>query len=253
MITLPENYTLTEVSKTAFNKEQVDIIKTEFADVRQTSKPVTFALQYFGTHKTLMTNSGFSEFEAKGVVANYHKLYMASTQYKEQRLTRASHDGYVSAAFGLRVRTPLLKQVIRGTKATPHEAEAEGRTAGNALFQSWGLLNTRASVAFMRRVRASKYRLNVRPCAHIHDAQYLIIKEDLETILWVNKVLVEEVQWQDHPDIYHPEVKIGGEFGIFFPSWAHEMTLPNGCTEEQFFAVQQKHFEKLKEDNVPLV
>ena len=233
--------------------DSINSIEKKYKSLRQDGKGPTFALTYQGTYLTLMNNCGFSKELAQHIEAQYKKLYVVSIQWVSDKLDQAGKDGYVTAAFGLRVRTSLLRQVIRGTRVTPFEAEAEGRTAGNALGQSWGLLNTRASVAFMRRVRASKYRLNVRPCAHIHDAQYFIIKEDLETILWVNKVLVEEVQWQDHPDIYHPDVKIGGVFGIFFPSWAHEMTLPNGCTEEQFFTVQQKHFEKLKEDNVPLV
>ena len=245
MITLPENYTLTEVSKTAFNKEQVDIIKTEFGEVRQTSKSVTFALQYFGTYKTLMTNSGFSESEAKGVVANYHKLYTASTQYKEQRLKRASYDGFITAAFGLRLRTPLLKQVIRGTRKTPHEAEAEGRTAGNALGQSWCLLNSRAGSEFMGKVRNSKFRLVIKPCAQIHDAQYFLIKDDIEAIMYANEHVVKACEWQNHPDIWHPDVKLGGEFSIFYPTWDKEMGIPNNASADQIYQAVQKHMEKL--------
>lgn len=58
----------------------------------------------------------------------------------------------MEVAFGLRVRTPLLKQVVFGARGMPYEAAAEGRTAGNALGQSYGLLNNRAAVAFMKRV-----------------------------------------------------------------------------------------------------
>lgn len=218
----------------------------KYGHFRQDSKAPTFALTYQGTFITLMNNCGFSEKLAKHIEKMYHELYVVSDQWVAAKLDEASKVGYVTVAFGLRVRTPLLKQVIRGTRATPFEAEAEGRTAGNALGQSWGLLNTRAASAFMKKVRASKYRLNIRPCAHIHDAQYYIIKDDLETILWVNKHLVEEVFWQDHPDIYHPQVKLGGEFSIFYPSWVHEMVVPNGCTEEQFFSVQAEHLAELE-------
>ena len=226
--------------------ESINSIESKYPKFRQDSKAPTFALTYQGTYITLMNNCGFSKELALHIERMYHKLYVVSDKWVAEKLDQASKVGYITAAFGLRVRTPLLHQVIRGNRATPFEAEAEGRTAGNALGQSWGLLNTRAATAFMKLVRASKYRLNIRPCAHIHDAQYYIIKNDLETILWVNKVLVKEVYWQEHPDIAHPDVKLGGQFAVFFPSWNEEMKLPKDCTEEQFFAVQSKHLDKLK-------
>jgi hypothetical protein len=56
-----------------------------------------------------------------------------SDQYVADRLLQASKDGYVEVAFGLRVRTPLLSQVVWGSSRVPFEAQAEGRTAGNAM------------------------------------------------------------------------------------------------------------------------
>lgn len=81
-----------------------------------------------------MKNCGFPEDEAKMIEKRYHDLYQESDKWVQDRLTEASQTGYVEVAFGLRVRTPLLHQV-RGLKRTPYEAEAEGRTAGNALGQ----------------------------------------------------------------------------------------------------------------------
>lgn len=147
------------------------------------------------------------------------------------KLNQACRDGYVTVAFGLRVRTPLLAQVIRGTSKTPHEAEAEGRTAGNALGQSWCLLNSRAGAEFMGKVRAGDRRTDIRPCAQIHDAQYYLVRDDVEAVAYVNQHLVQAVQWQDHPDIWHDQVKLGGEVSIFYPNWAKEIVLPNGADE----------------------
>jgi DNA polymerase-1 len=48
---------------------------------------------------------------------------------------------------------------------------------------------------------------------------------------------VKAVQWQDHPDIAHDEVKLGGELSIFHPHWGKEYTIPNGATEDEIFAV----------------
>lgn len=171
---------------------------------------------------------------AKTIEARYHELYKVSDQWVQAELDKASKLGYIVGAFGLRVRTPMLKQVIRGTSKTPAIAEAEGRTAGNALGQSWCLLNSRAGSEFMGKVRKEPtQRLNIRPCSQIHDAQYFLIKEDMHSLLYTNEHLVKAVKWNDHPAIYHPEVGLGGELSIFYPTWAEEIVIPNGATEDE--------------------
>ena len=211
---------------------RVNSIDRRYKKDRQESKAPTFALTYQGTWKTLVKNCGFTEALAKQVERSYHQLYVVSTQWVQSKLDIAARVGYVTGAFGLRVRTPLLHQVIRGNRRTPYEAEAEGRTAGNALGQSWCLLNTRASAEFMGKVRNSEYRLAIRPCAHIHDAQYYLVRDDVPTILYLNRHLVQAVNWNDHPDIYHPEVGLGGELSIFYPNWSKEIEVPNGISEQ---------------------
>lgn len=204
-------------------------IKKSFPELRQAAKAPYFALQYAGTYKTLMVNCGFTEFEAKRIESNYHAMYYESDQWVADKLNKASQTGYVTVAFGLRIRTPLLKQVIRGTRSTPYEAEAEGRSAGNALGQSYGLLNSRAVMAFMKKVRQSQWRFSIKPCAQIHDASYYLVRDDVNLLEWMNRELVKEVEWQELPEIQHPEVKLGGELSIFYPSWASEITIPNGA------------------------
>jgi len=112
--------------------------------------------------------------------------------------------------------------------------------------QSWCLLNTRASVEFMGKVRVSEHKLDIRPCAHIHDAQYFLIRDDIGAIQYANQHLVKAVEWQAHPDIAHPEVKLGGELSLFHPNWASEITIPNGASEEEIFTVIAEHLNKLQ-------
>jgi DNA polymerase-1 len=163
------------------------------------------------------------------------------------KLDQASKDGYVTVAFGLRVRTPLLHQVILGNRKTPFEAEAEGRTAGNALGQSWCLLNSRAASEFMKKVRNGFYRYDIKPCAHIHDAQYYLIRDDIKTLGYMNQHLVEAVRWQEDPLIAHDEVKLGGEVSVFYPTWAEEISLPNDAKESELLNALVEHHNKLKE------
>jgi DNA polymerase-1 len=188
----------------------------------------------------LVKNCGFTPEVAKQIESSYHSLYAVSTNWVQDKLNQASKDGYVTCAFGLRLRTPLLAQVIRGTKQTPREAIAEGRTAGNALGQSWCLLNSRALSEVMQIILKSKYRTVIRPCAAIHDANYFIIEDDLDTLMFLNEHLVRAVNWNDHPDIYHPVVGLGGELSVYYPSWATEIGIPNGANENEIIEITTK-------------
>lgn len=217
-----------------------------FEKLRGKSKAPTFALTYQGTYITLMKNCGFSEAEAKAVEASYHKLYEVSDKWIAAKLKEASKTGYITAAFGLRVRTPLLHQTLRGLRSTPFEAEAEGRTAGNALGQSWCLLNSRAASEVMGQVRASEYRLDIRPCAHIHDAQYYLVRDDINVVQYLHKIIVKAVNWQDHDDIRHPDVHLGGELSLFYPTWANEMEIKNDASNDDIYQAVEKHMANLK-------
>ena len=211
--------------------ESINSIQTLFPNVRQDSKAPTFALTYQGMWITLMNNLGWTEQKSKRIEANFRDLYKESIAWVDTKLDEASKSGYVELAFGLRLRTPLLAQTIKGYR--PFAAEAEGRTAGNALGQSYGLLNTRAANAFMEKARASKYRLDIKSVAQIHDAIYLVWRNDLEVTEWVNRELIKAMQWQDLPELHHPTVKLGAGLSIFWPSWKDEIHIPNGATGKE--------------------
>jgi DNA polymerase-1 len=212
--------------------ESVNSIQDKYKKLRQLSKAPTFLLTYGGSYIGLMNNCGFSEEEAKSIEAAYHDLYQVSDTWVQDRLKKASIDGYITAAFGLRVRTPILHQILYGKKM-PYEAAAEGRTAGNALGQSWGLLNNRAQNEFLSRAYQAGYKHDIHPVAAIHDAQYYLIRNTPEIVKFTNDNLIECMEWQDHPDIYHPEVKLGGELEIYYPSWADPIGLPNKASIEE--------------------
>lgn len=186
---------------------------------------------------------------AQRIEANYHELYKESDEYVAKRLEQASKDGYVEVAFKLRVRTPLLKQVMFGSKKMPYEAAAEGRTAGNALGQSYCLLNNRAANEFMEKVWVSPYRYKVFPVALIHDAIYLLIVDDVEVVEWVNRELIKSMQWQELPEIQHPVVKLGAALDIFWPNWSNPITLPNAATQKEIWDICQSSKKQYLEKN----
>lgn len=219
-------------------------LKKEYKEDRSRSKPVSFAMQYGGTPITLQKNCGFSKEEAQAIYDNYHKLYKTSTEFKRHAIEHAGEQGYVTGAFGLRVRTPTLKRSVQGLRVTPREVEAEGRTAANAIMQSWCNLNTRSASKFMEIVRESKYREDIRICAEIHDATYFLVRDDIELILWLNNTLVELVQWQDDPAIAHPDVHLGGELSIFWPDWSKELNIPNHCSRSELLSLVDGFLDK---------
>lgn len=205
----------------------INSIAVKYPQERQDSKAPTFALTYGGTHHALITQCGLPKEQALDIERKYHELYKHSDDWVDLKIQGARDKGYVTVAFGLRVRTPLLGQTLKTKRHTPYAALSEARTAGNALGQSWGLLNNRAATAFMRDVRASSaLRHRIRICCQIHDAQYYLVEASAFTVDWFNRHLTKHVAWQNHPDIDHPDVRLSGEASIFYPTWAEEHTIP---------------------------
>lgn len=214
----------------------INSIETLFPALRQLSKAPTFSLTYQGTHISLM-GLGFTKPESLSIEHHYHDLYQVSDEWVQDKLIQASHDGYTTVAFGLRLRTPILAQVIMNTTSTPYEAQSEGRTVGNAQGQSYGLLNNRAAIELHTRQMASEFKYAIKPIAHIHDAQYFLVKEDIKAVKWLNDNLVECMEWQGLPEIQHPTVKLGGQLSIFYPDWSQETKLPNKASEHGIITI----------------
>lgn len=216
----------------------VNSIKHKYPKMRDDAKPIHFLLQYGGQWRGLMVNCGMPEQAAKDAESNYHELYKESDQWVQTKLDQAAIDGYVTLAFGLRLRTPILHKTILGSKFTPAQAAAESRSAGNAVSgQSYGLLNSRAGVEFHRRVLASPYRLDIHPIAEIHDALYYVISDRIEVVEWVNKNLIDCMRWQELPELQHETIKLNSELDICYPTWANPITIPNNATGREIVSI----------------
>lgn len=230
-----------EISVKEHNVKRINQISQKYPNLRNLSKAPTFALTYSGTYKTLMENCGFTADQALSIEKNYHDLYKVSDQWVSDKLSQAIKDGYILGAFGLKIRTPLLKQSI-SIKKLSSIAAAESRTAGNALGQSWCLLNTRAGIEFNSKLRKSKFATQILPCGSIHDAQYFLVQDNLEALMYINEHLVQAIKWNQHPDIYHPQVGLEGELSIFYPSWAKEIVIPNNASADTITSLTSKAY-----------
>ena len=204
-------------------KESINSIEFKYPKLRQDSKAPTFLLTYGGTHYGLQKNCGFSLEMAMQIEANYHKLYKVSDDWVAEKLKNAASCGFVDVAFGLRVRTPLLARTVTGKGFTPYQAQAEYRTAGNALGQSYCTLNTRAATEFNQRIHAAGMKDRVKLISLIHDAIYLLVEKDPESLLWAKTNLLECMSWQELPELQHDTVKITATFNMYYPTWADEI------------------------------
>jgi DNA polymerase-1 len=234
-----------EITEAEYRAGVTNSIATKYPDARTASKAPTFSCTYSGTYRTLMANCGYSEDKAKRIEQSYKTLYQVSIDWVSNKIVEASHTGYVTGAFGLRLRTPLIKQsVVEDGRHLLSQTAAEIRSAGNALGQSWCLLTNRATTQVMRQIREHpEYRLKIRPCLTVHDAVYFLIRNEPDVVLWLNEKMVEAVNWNDHPDIYHPTINLGGKLGIFVPNWSKELTLPNTLTLEALSTLASQHFQ----------
>lgn len=214
--------------------ESINSIQTKYKTLRQASKAPSFALQYAGTYLTLMNNCGFSEEEAKAIETNYHKMYKQSADWVKTKIQECCDKGHIDVAFGLRIRTPILAKTVLDNSKTPKQAQAEMRSVGNAISgQSYGLLTNRAINEFMERVWNSEYKYDIYPISLIHDAIYLMVKDNVNIVKWVNDSLIECMAWQDLDEIKHDTVTLNAELDLYYPNWANAITLPNKINRKQ--------------------
>jgi len=206
--------------------EDINRFKKEQKDIRDQAKAPSFALQYGGTWKTLVTNIGLPEDVARAIEIGYHELYSGLGDFTKKNTEFGSEHGFVECAFGLRLRTPILAKTLVGKESTPYEAASEGRSASNAVTQSWGQLMNRALIATEKRLKGSGFEDKIFAANTIHDAGYFIIKNEPEVIKWLNDTLTEEMRWNAHPSIYSEEVLMEAELDIG-KSWDKQYTLKN--------------------------
>jgi len=206
--------------------ESINSIKTLYPKYRSRSKAPTFALQYGGTWRTIMQSSGLPELLSKQIENNYHELYKVSDAWIKTVLDTAHVDGYITGAFGLKIRTPILFKNRISIKPS-QIVSAERRSAGNAKTQGYGLLNNRAAVAFRERLDQSPYKLDVLVVALIHDAIYVLIKDNPIIVQWVNDNLIDCMRWQELDELQHDIIKLGANLDLLWPAWNSVLTLPN--------------------------
>lgn len=221
-----------QITKEQYLAGVVNSIEHKYPELRRVSKGPTFALQYGGTWHTLHKRSGFPKDQAEQIEKAYHELYQVSGEFDDRNRDYMEEHGYVECAFGLKLRTPIIAKTILGTSKTPYEAEAEVRSANNAVTQSWGMLLNRAIIATNTRIEAAGYGTSILPINMIHDAGYFMVKDDPETVKFLNDTLIEEMSWNDNDLIRSTDVPMKASLEIG-KAWDDLTNLKNNLTLEE--------------------
>tara|TARA_R110001632_G_scaffold44876_3_gene114000 strand:+ start:594 stop:1301 length:708 start_codon:yes stop_codon:yes gene_type:complete len=217
-----------EITKDQYLAGVINSIETKYPELRRKSKGPTFALQYMGTWHTLHKRGGFPVDQAHVIEDSFRELYAVSEQFNAQNTRFMEANGHIECAFGLKLRTPIISKTILGNSKTPYEAEAEARSANNAVTQSWGMLLNRAMIATNNRIEKDGYGLDILPCNMIHDAGYFLFRNDPKVIKYLNDTLISEMEWNDDDLIRSTDVPMAAQLEIG-KSWDTQHKLPNGA------------------------
>ena len=212
--------------------ESINSIAVKYKSLRKDSKGPTFALTYGGTAFTLHKNAGIPMDEAIAIEKSYHELYAVSDKFSEINKEFAIKHGYMQCAFGLKIKTPVISKSVMDNLKTPYPAIAEVRSANNAVTQSWGMLLNRAVIATNRRIEDANLYTEILPINMIHDAAYFLVKDNPKTIKFLNDVLIEEMEWNEHPTIQSKDIPMLSELDIG-KSWDKLITLSNRLSIKQ--------------------
>lgn len=84
------------------------------------------------------------------------------------------------------------------------------------------------------------------PTAQIHDAGYLLIRDDVRIVKWVNDNFIDCMRWQELPELHHDIVKLGANLDLYWPDWANALTLPNDVPATEISRLAKNHKQKIK-------
>jgi len=203
-------------------KRKVDEGNKILDAIRFRSKAPTFKLAY----------GGFPDEDKGGVITqeifdNYHNnLYPGIAEYTNVYvLPFTQENGYIHLGLGCRLYSD--------------NAESNIRTLNNATVQFWSILTLIAINEFNHLIDEAGLSEDVKVISTIYDSIYVLVKEDTETIKWVNDTLIKLMCVQYLEDeIVHNEAE--GEIG---KNWADLHKVKNNASIEDIEKVMEKMYE----------
>lgn len=157
--------------------------------------------------------------------AYHNELYPLITKYREEYvLPTASSLGYLHLGLGCRIYTD--------------DAAGDIRTLHNATCQFWSILTLIAINELNYQVASHNRVEDVMPHGTIYDSIYVYVKEDAETVKWLNDTLVPIMNTEYIEGITVPN-KCVGELSN---CWTDMVKINNGASIEEV----QKIIDEIK-------
>jgi len=190
-------------------KKAVDDGNDVLGHIRFISKAPTFKLAY----------GGYPDADKGGVITqeifdNYHNiLYPGITDYRENYVLKtAQRQGYIHLGLGCRLYTS--------------DPAGQIRTLHNATCQFWSILTLIAVNELNHQAREQGMADAVIPHSTIYDSIYIYVKDDAESIKWLNDTLVPIMNTDYLEDTIVPNECVG-EIG---KNWAELTSIKNNAS-----------------------
>ena len=196
-------------------KAAVDSGNKEAKELRQKGKPVTFKLAYGG-----YPDADKGGFITQEIFDAYHnEMYPSISAMRDAEMDKAEEQGYLHLGLGCRIMSDDVRK--------------DSLTLFNSLSQFWSVLTIIALNELNYHIEQSSMQTAVMPNSTIYDAIYGIVKDDSESIKWLNDTITP-IMSQDFLEgqIVHNEANL--EIG---DSWADLVELPNNASLEQIQGV----------------
>jgi len=206
--------------------ESINSVKELAKDLRQESKTYTFGMNYGQLAPGMAKKQGIPLEKAEKIVQGYQDTYKVMIAWNESNKKFMNKNGYVRGCWNHKIKTPLIKMSIINSRMTPSQVKSEFRTANNTITQSYGILTTIAGSRFQDLLEKSEFKYDIFLINQIHDAIYMIAKNEPEVIKWLNDNLISTMCIMDEPKLINAPVKLEAELDIG-KSWDKQETLKN--------------------------
>ena len=188
----------------------------EAKEIRQDGKPVTFGLSYGAYPQKVANTIGCSLEEAQEIFNAYHnEMFPKITNFREAIVTDAKKHGYTHLGLGCRLYTSNVGKEVR--------------TLFNANSQFWSILTLLTINKMHTLIDSAGYTDDIKCISTIYDSIYFIVKEDADTIRWLNNVLIETMCVDYLVDQKVPNTA-EAEIGY---NWANLAEISNGATQKE--------------------
>jgi len=167
------------------NPESINSLKDEIKDLRQQGKSVTFGATYGSTHIAVSKSLKISKEEAQKILDKYWEMYAVTKKYWGKIEKQILSKGFVTGAFGLKVRSNLKDM------SDDRQYASILRTMVNTTIQSFALLMVRTIFKLQERIEKQGYIEDIIISNTVHDSVMLYVKPDTGIIKWLNDNLIE--------------------------------------------------------------